>query len=95
MGIIKQKIVKADYGFANIGRFTIVLKSSWNTSDMKDSMNGKEPIGAPRIRKLDSSVKILGRSDINSSTHFVNCTKSLNVPNFSNNHKKKSNTFKT
>jgi hypothetical protein len=95
LGIIKQKIVKADYGFANIGRFTIVLKSSWNTSDMKDSMNGKEPIGAPRIRKLDSSVRILGRSDINSSTHSLIALKALMFQTFLIIIKKKSNTFKT
>jgi hypothetical protein len=32
---------------------------------MKDSINGKEPIITPKIRKPDSSAKKHGRSDIN------------------------------
>jgi hypothetical protein len=67
---------------------------------MNNSPNGKEPTGTPRIRKLDSGVKKLRGSDIdwlnpygNQATHFVSFTKSLNVPNSSNNHKKTNNTF--
>lgn len=43
----------------------------------KDSTNGIEPIGAPRIQKLVSSVKKHGGSDMFNpcgiqATHFVN-----------------------
>ncbi len=76
------------------------MRSSQSTSDTKDSTNGKKPIGAPRIRRLDLGVKQLGGSDIdwfnpyeNQTKHFTGCIESPNVPNSFCNHKKTSNTF--
>jgi hypothetical protein len=78
----------------------IISRSFWNAFDTKDSTNGKEPIGAPRIRTMDSSVRKPRGSDINwfnvcgnQATHFVDCNESLNVPNFSYNRKKIGSTF--
>ncbi len=58
---------------------------------MKDSINGKEPIIAPKIRRPDSSAKKHGRSDINQfkpygdqATHFTSYTKSPNAVNSCN-----------
>jgi hypothetical protein len=67
---------------------------------MKDSTNGKKPIRAPKIRKLDLGVRKPGGSDIdwsnpcrNQATHFVDCIKSPNAPNSFYNRKKTCNTF--
>ncbi len=71
-----------------------MLRSFWSTYDLKDSMNGKKPTGASRIQKLDLGVRKYGRSDIDWSTHFIDCTKSLNVPNYFCNRKRKGSMFK-
>jgi hypothetical protein len=72
-----------------------MLKSSWNTSDTKDLTNGKEPTSTFKIWRPDSCVRTTKGSDIewsnpygDQTTHFVNCTESPNVPNFSYNCKK-------
>jgi len=66
---------------------------------MKDSTNGKKPIGTPRIRKLDLGVKKPRGSDINwfnpygnQATHFIDYTENPNVPNSSYNCKKTNST---
>jgi len=63
---------------------------------MKDSTNAKKPIGAPKIWRPNLGLRKPGRNDIDWSnlcedqvTHLTGCTKSLNVPNSSYNHKKK------
>ncbi len=73
----------------------IVLKSSQNASNTKDYTNGKEPIGAPRIRRPNLSVRKLGRNDIDWSnprqdqaTYFVSYIENPNTPNSSYNCKK-------
>jgi hypothetical protein len=65
---------------------------------MKNSTNGKEPIGTPRP---NLGAKKLRRSDINyfnpygnQGTQFVSFIESLDAPNSSYNHKKTSNTSK-
>jgi hypothetical protein len=72
-----------------------MLRSSWNASNTKDSTNSKEPTRTPKIQRLDLGVRKLGGSDIdwsnpygNKATHFISCTKSLNVVNSSCNKKK-------
>ncbi len=77
-----------------------MMKSSQNTFDIKDSTDGKKPIGALKIRKSDLGVKKLGGSDIDQfnpyedqAKHFMGCIESPNVPNSSCNHEKTSNTF--
>jgi len=68
---------------------------------MKDSTNGKKPMRAPRTQILDSNIKKPKGSDIDWSnpcgdkaTHFVNCTESPNLLNFSYNRKKVGNVSK-
>jgi hypothetical protein len=61
----------------------------------RDFMNVKEPIGTHKIWKSNLSVRKHGGSDIDWSTHLIDCTKNLNVPNFSYSCKKKNNTLKT
>jgi hypothetical protein len=75
-------------------------RSFWNAFDTKDSTDGKEPIGAPRIWILDSSVRKPRGSDIdwfnlsgNQATHFVGYNESLNAPKKICNRKKIGSTF--
>jgi hypothetical protein len=101
LGITKSKHYKIAWGFANIGRLAIMLRSSWKTSNTKDSTNGKEPIGAPRIWKPDSSVKKPKGNDIywfnpygDQATHFIGYIENPNASNSSYNCKKIGNTSK-
>ncbi len=78
-----------------IWKLDIVSKSSWWGSITNDSMIDLDPTSVPKIQKPKLRVKKPRESDIkwsnpcgDQATHFNDCTKILNLENFSYNHKK-------